>query len=125
MRRMWRGRVWRRGWGLVRTETPVADLTELETKALAELNATADEAGLQAWNTKYFGDKGELTAALKALGTLPKGAWAAIIGVCLALTVLTLGRLLIISMIGVAAALIYLLDVRPGLKDLTDGKGFW
>jgi hypothetical protein len=64
-------------------------------------------------------------AGFQALGTLPKGAWAAIIGVCLALTVLTLGRLLIISMIGVAAALIYLLDVRPGLKDLTDGKGFW
>ncbi|MEV6297944.1 DUF2516 family protein [Actinoplanes sp. NPDC051861] len=64
-------------------------------------------------------------AGFQALGTLPKGAWAAIIGVCLLLTVVTLGRLLIISMIGVAAALIYLLDVRPGLKDLTDGKGFW
>ncbi|MBG0566846.1 DUF2516 family protein [Actinoplanes aureus] len=64
-------------------------------------------------------------AGFQALGTLPKGAWAAIIGVCLVITVLTLGSLLIISMIGVAAALIYLLDVRPGLKDLTDGKGFW
>ncbi|GAA4932481.1 DUF2516 family protein [Actinoplanes utahensis] len=61
----------------------------------------------------------------QALGTLPKGAWAGIIGVCLALTALTGGRLLIISMIGVAAALVYMLDVRPGLKDLSDGKGFW
>jgi 4-amino-4-deoxy-L-arabinose transferase-like glycosyltransferase len=61
----------------------------------------------------------------QAIGTLPKGAWAGIIGVCLALTLLTKGTLIIISMIGIAAALIYMLDVRPGLKDLSDGKGFW
>ena len=30
-----------------------------------------------------------------------------------------------IGFIGIAAALIYLLDVRVGLRDLTDGKGFW
>ncbi|BAL92887.1 putative membrane protein [Actinoplanes missouriensis 431] len=64
-------------------------------------------------------------AGFQALGTLPKGAWAAIIGVCLVITFLTYGRLLIFSMIGIAAALVYLLDVRPGLKDLSDGKGFW
>jgi hypothetical protein len=28
-------------------------------------------------------------------------------------------------LIGIGAALVYLLDVRVGLKDLTDGKGFW
>jgi hypothetical protein len=61
----------------------------------------------------------------QALGTLPKGAWAGIIGVCLLLTLLTQGSLLLISMIGIAAALVYMLDVRPGLKDLSDGKGFW
>lgn len=54
-----------------------ADLSDLETRALAELNAATDEAGLQTWNTKFFGDKGELTAALKALGTLPKDQRAA------------------------------------------------
>ncbi|GAA1598720.1 DUF2516 family protein [Actinoplanes couchii] len=59
----------------------------------------------------------------QALGTLPKGAWAAIIGVCLVIT--ATGRIMMITMIGVAAALVYLLDVRPGLKDLSDGKGFW
>ncbi|WP_430780614.1 DUF2516 family protein [Actinoplanes sp. G11-F43] len=64
-------------------------------------------------------------AGFQALGTLPKGAWAAIIGVCLAITLLGQGGLLIITMIGVAAALVYMLDVRPGLKDLSDGKGFW
>jgi len=61
----------------------------------------------------------------QAIGTLPKGAWAAILAVCIVLTLLLSGPLGIFSLIGIAAALIYLLDVRPGLKDLTDGKGFW
>jgi hypothetical protein len=62
--------------------------------------------------------------AFQALGTLPKGAWLAIIAVCMVLTLL-LGSTGIFGLIGIAAALIYLLDVRPGLKDLSDGKGFW
>jgi hypothetical protein len=61
----------------------------------------------------------------QAIGTLPKGAWAAILAVCIVLTLLISGATGIFSLIGIAAALIYLLDVRPGLKDLTDGKGFW
>ncbi|HEY0000815.1 MAG TPA: DUF2516 family protein [Actinoplanes sp.] len=61
----------------------------------------------------------------QAIGTLPKGAWAAILAVCIVLTLLVSSGTGIFSMIGIAAAMIYLLDVRPGLKDLTDGKGFW
>jgi hypothetical protein len=61
----------------------------------------------------------------QAIGTLPKGAWAAILGVCIVLTLLLSGPIGIFSLIGIAAAMIYLLDVRPGLKDLSDGKGFW
>lgn len=63
----------------------------------------------------------------QAIGTLPKGAWLAILAVCFILTFLGVGggATGIFGLIGVAAALIYLLDVRPGLKDLTDGKGFW
>jgi hypothetical protein len=61
----------------------------------------------------------------QAIGTLPKGAWAAILGVCVVLTLLLSGPIGIFSLIGIAAAMIYLLDVRPGLKDLSDGKGFW
>jgi uncharacterized protein DUF2516 len=61
----------------------------------------------------------------QAIGTLPKGAWAAILAVCIVLTLLLQSAIGIFGLIGIAAALIYLLDVRPGLKDLTDGKGFW
>ena len=63
----------------------------------------------------------------QAIGTLPKGAWIAILLVCFLLTLIGFGggAIGIFGLIGVAAALIYLLDVRPGLRDLTDGKGFW
>jgi len=61
----------------------------------------------------------------QAIGTLPKGAWAAILAVCIVLTLLVSGAIGIFSLIGIGAAMVYLLDVRPGLKDLSDGKGFW
>ncbi|MEV4627716.1 DUF2516 family protein [Micromonospora sp. NPDC049523] len=64
--------------------------------------------------------------AFPAIGTLPKGGWIAILAVCMVLTLLLgSGVLSIFGLIGIAAGLIYLLDVRPGLRDLTDGKGFW
>jgi phenylalanyl-tRNA synthetase alpha chain len=55
----------------------MADLTELEARATQELNACADEAALRTWNTKFFGDKGEMNAAMKSLGTIPKEERAA------------------------------------------------
>ncbi|MCP3783943.1 DUF2516 family protein [Micromonospora sp. A3M-1-15] len=65
--------------------------------------------------------------AFAAIGTLPKGGWIAILLVCMLLTLLGVGGgvISIFGLIGVAAALIYLLDVRVGLRDLHDGKGFW
>jgi hypothetical protein len=62
-----------------------------------------------------------------AIGTLPKGAWLAIIGVCFVLTYLFFrgDSPGIIALIGMGAAGVYLLDVRTGLRDLSDGKGFW
>ncbi|MFC4067236.1 DUF2516 family protein [Actinoplanes subglobosus] len=63
-------------------------------------------------------------AAFQALGTLPKGAWAGILFVCLVLSG-ALYDVLLMSMIAIAVALVYMLDVRPGLKDISDGKGFW
>ena len=60
-----------------------------------------------------------------AIGTLPKGVWVAIMAICLLITVVGRNAVGIFALIGVAAAAIYLLDVRPGLRDLSDGKGFW
>jgi hypothetical protein len=64
--------------------------------------------------------------AFQAIGTLPKGAWAAVLAICLILTlIISGGAIRLFGLIGIAAALIYLLDVRPGLKDSSDGRGSW
>ena len=63
--------------------------------------------------------------AFPAIGTLPKGGWIAILAVCMLLTLLGFGPLSLFGLVGIAAGLIYWLDVRPGLRDLHDGKGFW
>ena len=60
-----------------------------------------------------------------AIGTLPKGVWVGILAFCILMTVVLRGPLGFFALIGVAAALIYLLDVRPGLRDLSDGRGSW
>ena len=50
----------------------MSDLASLEQRALSELHACADETALRTWNTKYFGDKGEVQLAVKRVGELPK-----------------------------------------------------
>lgn len=47
-------------------------LTALEQQGLAELQAAPDEATLRAWNTKFFGDKGLMKAALAGIGKVAK-----------------------------------------------------
>lgn len=54
-----------------------ADLKSLEADALAELTGCADEPTLRAWNTKFFGDKGLMKAALGKLKDIPKDQRAA------------------------------------------------
>jgi phenylalanyl-tRNA synthetase alpha chain len=49
----------------------MSDLAELESRALAELDACADEAALRAWHTRYFGKQGEIPQALQGVGALP------------------------------------------------------
>ncbi len=64
--------------------------------------------------------------AFPALGTLPKGLWLALTGGGAVLTLaLGLSPMGLIGMIGLIAGLVYVLDVRPGLKDATDGSGPW
>ncbi len=53
------------------------DLTTLETTGLAELGSCADEPSLRSWNTKFFGDKGLVKAALAGIGKVPKDQRAA------------------------------------------------
>src|SRR3954465_1078084 len=48
-----------------------AELTALETQALAELNGATDEVALRAWNGKYLGDKGLLKAAFGRMKEVP------------------------------------------------------
>ncbi len=55
----------------------MSDLLDLEKRAAAELQAAGDEAALRAWNTKYFGDSGEMKRALAGIGAVPKEQRAA------------------------------------------------
>src|SRR5215217_8246145 len=50
----------------------MSTLAELEQRALTELSACADEAALRAWHTRYFGDKGEMKAALAKIRDIPQ-----------------------------------------------------
>jgi 4-amino-4-deoxy-L-arabinose transferase-like glycosyltransferase len=65
--------------------------------------------------------------AFPAIGTLQKPAWLAIIGVATVLALLTSGSGfgMIFHLIAIAASALYLLDVRPGLRDITNGRGSW
>lgn len=59
--------------------------------------------------------------AFTAIGTLQKPVWLVIIGVSPLLTLV----LPFFQFVTFAAAALYLLDVRPGLRDATDGGNPW
>ena len=58
-----------------------------------------------------------------AAGKLTKPAWIAILAVSVLLG--GLGFLGIFAVIGTIAAIVYLVDVRPALRELSDGSGPW
>jgi Protein of unknown function (DUF2516) len=66
--------------------------------------------------------------AFPVVGSLSKNAWLAILGGSVLLTLLcsvyTL-RISIFAFAAITATLVYLLDVRPALRDATDGSGSW
>lgn len=66
--------------------------------------------------------------AFPLVGSLSKGAWLAILGLAL-LATLACGAFTpgvsIFAFIAITAAAIYLLDVRPGLRDASSGSGGW
>lgn len=56
---------------MAETTDALASLNSLQERAAGELTAAGDEAALRAWNTKYFGNSGEMNAAMKLVGKLP------------------------------------------------------
>lgn len=73
--------------------------------------------------------------AFPAIGTLQKPAWLAILGaatfivLCLAIPSFSGSEpppfSLLFKLIALGAAGLYLLDVRPGLRDISNGRGSW
>ena len=65
--------------------------------------------------------------AFPAVGTLSKGLWLALIGGALLLTIIVLaspiGMLGLV--IGIIIAAVYLLDVRPAIRDIAGSSGGW
>ena len=59
--------------------------------------------------------------AYLAAGKLDKLKWSAITGVAFVVNLIIFNPLSILNVIGVVAALVYLLDVRPALRALGDG----
>jgi hypothetical protein len=67
--------------------------------------------------------------AFPVVGSLSKGGWLAILAGAVLVTLVcanpNLGNVSMFAFIAMGAALIYLLDVRPALRDATDGSGSW
>src|SRR3954454_6732247 len=67
--------------------------------------------------------------AFPVVGSLSENAWLAILGGATFLTLLctVIGpiQLSIFAVLGIIAAAVYLRDVRPALRDATDGSGNW
>jgi hypothetical protein len=62
--------------------------------------------------------------AFPVVGSISKAAWLGILGGSVLVTMLC-GIISFFGLIAVAAAAVYLLDVRPALRDATDGTGSW
>ena len=63
--------------------------------------------------------------AFPAAGKLSKGAWLLIIGLALVITLVLGGGLGILGVIGIIASLVYFLDVRPAVREITSGGNRW
>jgi hypothetical protein len=67
--------------------------------------------------------------AFSAINTLPKGAWLALTGGSILITLIFLASskdvTSLLGMITITIAAVYLLDVRPALRDAVDGHGPW
>jgi hypothetical protein len=63
--------------------------------------------------------------AFTVVGRIPKGGWLAMTGGALLITLLFGTLRNILGMIAIVVALVYLLDLRPALRDAAEGHGNW
>jgi hypothetical protein len=63
--------------------------------------------------------------AFGAINTLSKGVWLGLTGAALLVTLLTQYAIGILGFIAITIAAIYLLDVRPALREAGDGPNSW
>src|SRR3954469_15950265 len=66
--------------------------------------------------------------AFPVVGSLTKPAWLAILGAAVLVTLLCglpSNGISFLGFIAITAAAIYMLDVRPALRDAADGTGSW
>jgi hypothetical protein len=65
--------------------------------------------------------------AFQAISTLPKGMWLALLGgsMLVSLLLASPSPVGIFGMIALSAALVYLVDIRPALRDAVNGTGSW
>jgi hypothetical protein len=68
--------------------------------------------------------------AFVAIGTFSKLAWLGILGGCILFTLLGLSSLFgilsaMLDLVALVFVLVYILDVRPALRDASQGRGSW
>jgi hypothetical protein len=64
--------------------------------------------------------------AFSAIGTLSKGAWLGLMAIGILLTGLGfVSSFIFFALLAAAIPAVYMLDVRPALRDAVDGSGPW
>jgi hypothetical protein len=63
--------------------------------------------------------------AFTVVGRIPKGGWLAMTGGALLVSLLFGSFRSPLGLIAIVIALVYLLDLRPALRDAADGHGSW
>jgi hypothetical protein len=64
--------------------------------------------------------------AFSAIGTLSKGAWLGLMAIGILLTGLGfVSTFIFFALLAAAIPAVYMLDVRPALRDAVDGSGPW
>jgi hypothetical protein len=63
--------------------------------------------------------------AFPIVGRIPKGGWLAMTGGALLVTLLFGSVRSFLGLIAITVAAIYLLDLRPALRDAVNGPGSW